>query len=441
MPKPLAKWNPARDVWETQTGQTSLFCEHSDVYSETFPTSGTMRDGVVYQLPEWVPPTGDSEFSYSQHAGDLLGTPRASEWKGTGPVGSKSHKHRLDRNYLDAQVEQIRANYLLPTPTTSEATGAGRSDKKTGGENLRTAVTLLPTPNTMDMLPAREGEAMERQLRRGEGQNASRRTTMGNLREDILQIVDPNIFQAPGKLLPTPVSQPSGNTPENHLRKKPGRKVVTDLAILVENGLIETGGKLLPTPKAGDGEMHTPMTSGRPVEKSTHLGTIAMLQAGHLEHRRTGKMLPTPRATDGTNGGPNQRGSKGDVMLPSAVHQNWGQYEPAIRRWEEICGQAPEPTEATGTRPDGTEKHRLNARFAEWMMGLPPGWVTGETSEQHKARLWLRLAHLDARPVGMRGSLRRWQPGLTRNEQLKAIGNGVVPQQAIAALREMLATA
>jgi hypothetical protein len=30
-------------------------------------------------------------------------------------------------------------------------------------------------------------------------------------------------------------------------------------------------------------------------------------------------MLPTPRATDGTKGGPNQRGSSGDLMLPSAV--------------------------------------------------------------------------------------------------------------------------
>ena len=73
-------------------------------------------------------------------------------------------------------------------------------------------------------------------------------------------------------LLPTPVAQQSGNPPEDHLRKKPGRKVVTDLAILVENGLIQTGG-----------------------------------------------MLPTPRATDGTKGGPNQRGSSGDLMLPSAV--------------------------------------------------------------------------------------------------------------------------
>lgn len=31
------------------------------------------------------------------------------------------------------------------------------------------------------------------------------------------------------------------------------------------------------------------------------------------------RMLPTPRASDGTKGCPAQRGSKGDLMLPSAV--------------------------------------------------------------------------------------------------------------------------
>lgn len=184
--RPLAIWNPVTDRWERE--QETIF-GHSDAYSETWPTSGMTVNGVAYELPTWEHHTAGTGYSSSQH---------------------------------DA---------MLPTPTTSEATGAGRSEKKTGGDNLRTTVTLLPTP----------------------------------------------------------VAQPSGNTPENHLRKKPGRQVVTDLSILVENDLIKTGGKLLPTPKAGDGEMHTPMTSGRPVEKSTHLGTIAMLQAGHLEHRRTGE--------------------------------------------------------------------------------------------------------------------------------------------------------
>lgn len=45
-------------------------------------------------------------------------------------------------------------------------------------------------------------------------------------------------------LLPSRVANPSGNTPEDHLRKKPGRNRVTDLAIIIENGLLETGGEL-----------------------------------------------------------------------------------------------------------------------------------------------------------------------------------------------------
>lgn len=83
---------------------------------------------------------------------------------------------------------------------------------------------------------------------------------------------------------------------------------------------------------------------------------------------------------------------------------NWGEYEPAIRRWESTLGRrAPAPTEPTG-RNGG---HRLSARFAEWMMGVPDGWIVDV-------------------------------PGISRNEALKAAGNGVVPQQAAAALRHML---
>ncbi|WP_240777982.1 HVSL domain-containing protein [Nonomuraea basaltis] len=47
------------------------------------------------------------------------------------------------------------------------------------------------------------------------------------------------------------------------------------------------------------------------------------LEAGNPRRRLEAAvaLLPTPRATDGTKGGPNQRGSSGDLMLPSAVHQ------------------------------------------------------------------------------------------------------------------------
>ena len=52
------------------------------------------------------------------------------------------------------------------------------------------------------------------------------------------------ILAMTGDLLPTPVAQPSGNSPQDHLRKKPGRTRVTDLAILAENDLIRTGGRV-----------------------------------------------------------------------------------------------------------------------------------------------------------------------------------------------------
>lgn len=81
---------------------------------------------------------------------------------------------------------------------------------------------------------------------------------------------------------------------------------------------------------------------------------------------------------------------------------DWGDYEPAIRRAEAACGRpAPSPTE-----PNRNGNPRLSSRFAEWMMLLPDGHVTGI--------------------------------GLSRNEELKALGNGVVPAQAYAALCQLV---
>ncbi|WP_382465472.1 DNA cytosine methyltransferase [Streptomyces noursei] len=81
---------------------------------------------------------------------------------------------------------------------------------------------------------------------------------------------------------------------------------------------------------------------------------------------------------------------------------DWGVYGPAVARWEHLTGRpAPGPTDALG---------RLSPGFVEWMMGLPAGHVTDV-------------------------------PGLTRTQQLKALGNGVVPQQIEAALRFLAPTA
>ncbi|HVX57387.1 MAG TPA: hypothetical protein VHA37_06670 [Candidatus Saccharimonadales bacterium] len=84
------------------------------------------------------------------------------------------------------------------------------------------------------------------------------------------------------------------------------------------------------------------------------------------------------------------------------IGTNWGKYEPAIRRWEQITRPAPSPTE-----PNTKGNPRLAAAFSEWMQGFRNGWITGV-------------------------------PGISRNDQLRIIGNSVCPQQAVAALRQLL---
>jgi hypothetical protein len=116
--------------------------------------------------------------------------------------------------------------------------------------------------------------------------------------------------------------------------------------------------------------------------------------------------LPTPTASDWKGANNSGSGSTSSVGLATKIDNletNWGKFEPAIRRWEHVLGRpAPLPT-----KPDGKEgAHRLSSGFTEWMMGLPEGWIT--------------------------------DVGLSRNEELKACGNGVVPQQAEMALRMLL---
>lgn len=107
----------------------------------------------------------------------------------------------------------------------------------------------------------------------------------------------------------------------------------------------------------------------------------------------------------------------GDLQRPASVgdghftargrdssQPSWGIYGSRISAWEEPLGRA---APAAFEQSDSAGRQRLNAEFLEFMMGLPAGWVTGV-------------------------------PGLSRRGQLKALGNGVVPQQAEFALRLLL---
>lgn len=113
-------------------------------------------------------------------------------------------------------------------------------------------------------------------------------------------------------------------------------------------------------------------------------------------------LLPTPSVADTQGGRKARSGNRSDELLLNglAAAEAFGPYASAIERWEHVLGRrAPDPTEPGKTRP------RLSSRFVEWLMGLPDGHVT--------------------------------DVGLTRNQELKALGNGVVPQQGAAALAHL----
>jgi DNA (cytosine-5)-methyltransferase 1 len=235
------------------------------------------------------------------------------------------------------------------------------------------------------------------------------------------------------RLLPAPVAGSYGDGADlpawqarRDRQKKPGRN---------GNGIgapLPVAIALLPTPMAGDsapegaGKVGGTRPSG--AKRQTGLPDVIIHRlAGQDSPAGTGesgagRLLPTPDTGCSPNGHGRRGGRPGnghqsghglDVTAtalsgpaPLAGHGTvaWGEYEPAIRRWEHVLGYpAPPPAE-----PGPSGRPRLSAAFAEWMMGIPR-LVTGVS-------------------------------GIPRTRQLKIIGNGVVPQQAAAALRLLIGT-
>ncbi len=147
---------------------------------------------------------------------------------------------------------------------------------------------------------------------------------------------------------------------------------------------------LLPTPAASRSGNNQSASAGAAVRPS--LDSITDL-------------LPTPRRSDGDGGAnPLSRAERMDDVETRVIRigDTWGKYEPAIRRWESLTRPAPSPTE-----PNTKGNPRLAPAFPEWMQGFDAGWITAV-------------------------------PGISRNDQLRIIGNSVCPQQAEAALWQLI---
>lgn len=209
-----------------------------------------------------------------------------------------------------------------------------------------------------------------------------------NLRESVVN----ELFRTPS------VTDSTGGAISEKSARERGRMVKTAdqvAQLAAENGLKVSDSiavSLLPTPTTQDGKNN---------------GGASQFERNTLPLNAEVMLFPTATASDwkgANNSGSTTSSANGlATIVDNLPETTWGKFEPAIRRWEQVLGRAaPAPT-----KPDGKDgNHRLSSKFTEWMMGLPDGWVT--------------------------------DVGLTRNEELKACGNGVVPQQAELALRELL---
>ncbi|MFI5809286.1 DNA cytosine methyltransferase [Streptomyces sp. NPDC051561] len=132
---------------------------------------------------------------------------------------------------------------------------------------------------------------------------------------------------------------------------------------------------------------------------------------GHRDPRPTGERgVPAPAVGSGAAAAADADGGRRDQderdVREGQPDVAWGDYEPAIRRWETVLGRPhPWPNDDRG---------RLAPEFSEWMQGVPAGHVTSVPA-----------------PPGMSAAA-------LRNARLKALGNGVVPLQAEVALRLLL---
>lgn len=301
---------------------------------------------------------------------------------------------------------------LMPTPVASEMYKTEESVYARGNPSLSRAASLLPTPAAGN---PNDGESAESFMaRKAKWQHRFNNTPPLSIAVQGL---------GDDRLLPTPEAK-NGKSGPDYARAGRPRSGSDDLITALTM-------QVLPTPVASDSESSARHTT---TADASHSGTSLTDAARSL--------LPTPRASEGEKGGPNQRGSSGDLTMSSAVQSllpsptaaladggqtsrsgdrsdemllggiaeavsrsAWGPYQAAIERWERVIGRpAPAPVRYDGK--DG--KPRLNPELTEWMMGWPEGWLTDPAI------------------------------GLSRAEQLKACGNGVVTLQAQAALLELL---
>lgn len=137
---PIVDWDSTLRLWTKRPTQDGFF-ELLEPYSETWPPSGSMRNGSAWERTRSAPLTGGA--ASSSEPGRLLPTPRTSDTNGPGLHG-------------DGGLDLRTAVSLLPTPTVADSrdTANFRPDGTPYGSGYGMTLTdvtrLLPTPRASD---------------------------------------------------------------------------------------------------------------------------------------------------------------------------------------------------------------------------------------------------------------------------------------------------
>lgn len=303
--QPLATWAPGRGVWERADGQVDLFADAADAFTDTWPASGSVRSGLAYRLPagsDAAPPallptvlTSDRyNPTHAELAGEregyhpqlraiagMLPTPKRSDGDFATPsTTGRDHAHATHlATRVVYDVPGVASPELFPTPQAVDGSG-GRLAREGHAPPLPGAVhdlVTLPTPLAGDAQAARNSTATRHRTpptgihagdtltdvvhdgrlgallpthdayagERGAGQDPRARRAAGH------SVALSDVAEHDLVMLPTVVAHDSGNSPEAHLRKKPGRTTVTSLQVLTEHDLLTRGGNPNAEPEPG----------------------------------------------------------------------------------------------------------------------------------------------------------------------------------------------
>jgi len=132
-PELLARLDPATSSW--RTSQHSLEGGLTE-FSETWPRSGTMLNGIAYQLPplvrltdatvsgSWPTRTGDDAGNVTRKSGDFQSLTRAVMWPTPLTVRANDSDNTAGRYYPNKkQFDLAKAVHLWRSPNASDAKG------------------------------------------------------------------------------------------------------------------------------------------------------------------------------------------------------------------------------------------------------------------------------------------------------------------------------